>query len=257
MTEEWTSLTRLRIALVAGLALDTAALCVSWALLQAIGPLEGMAELWLNIICLIAIAHYIHTMLLPILFRYPFSIRIFSPIEALSSIFLIAVAAMIVPFFGVMSFLLLGNLGIVFLAMASGTGFALPTWGNFVIGHLLLMIDGASVGAIVGLFLYGIRVRDAEESLASPDSLPRARSDILGGAAAGFLAICGGFIAGSLGLFRQPIAVTNWWGDAAGPPQIGSAIVIGTLALMPHLLMVCLDQFNMRQSHTNLQADVS
>ncbi len=116
-----------------------------------------------------------------------------------------------------------------------------------IAGSVLFMFIGGGAGAAVGGFLYAQRILHPETGALTRIGNPRPRSDILGGAIAGFIALNGASVANSLGMFSQTVGVPAEYGGLAGPPYFGPTLIIGLLALLPHLLMTGLDQFGWRQ----------
>ena len=235
---------RLRIWMASGAALDCLVLTGIWLLLDAIGPLQSMAEYWLEAIGLVAVPWMVHVVALPALLR---GVRINWELVARSLAF-IGLAAYLIPFAGIFAFLLVVGPPVALIETALKGGGA-----HNAIGAQLDWIDKLTddigwtlvatlVGAVMGFMLNLLR---PDAMVASPRSdHPRLRSDVLGGVSGAFLVFSGIFAAAALGALDRPMAGTNdWMSNLAQVPRLPAILVIGVLALLPHLYWVGRDIF--------------
>jgi hypothetical protein len=232
-----------------GIVLDAAALLGLCTLLDRAGALGTNVEAWLLVTALMAVPWYVHVVGLPIICRLS-SIRWMSVarLSARGMVF-IAGAAVLVPLLGIVAFTTIAP--IIFVATGS-----LPTKPELTFSladqfrdNITWMLMAGLVGAAIGAVLHGLRpdtfthhTRDARQMpLCGP---PSVCSDIFGGALAAFLALGGMYVAIALGLFFRPVVMPGgrgWTGNLLATPQFSSLVLIGTVALLPHLLMSGID----------------
>jgi hypothetical protein len=235
---------------MSGLILDALSLFTLQQLLNVFGPLTGIGRSWLEIIALLATPWLIHVTLLPTIFRL--HTRSVTPWSWLgrTTVF-ITVGAFMVPMLGIPVF---STAVIVMLSLNSIIAMPLTSvnqtlaWFIFVAVWLL---PATAVAAFVGVLLSMQRPSKADDSSML---LPPFRSDVMGGAVAGFLSFGGMFAASSFGLFSRPVSVHDELHQLAVPPLTWPAIIIGTLALLPHLVLLGLDEFHGRSAPKKLVA---
>jgi hypothetical protein len=230
--------------LVVGAALDAAALMIMWLLLGAIGPLQNAAEYWLDLLALIAVPWFVHVVALPAVLRVTWIGR--DHLLARTAGF-VALAAMLIPIVGISAFFFIGvPVGLIFSSMEERTlwpGPALPI--DTAIFDGVWTVVAAVAGAVMGFLLHVFRPGSTMDNLPSPcPRHPRMRSDVLGGAAAAFLAFGGVFLASPFGLFLRSVGISAVpMYSRAIAPQLPATITIGVVALLPHLFMVGRDLF--------------
>lgn len=130
-------------------------------------------------------------------------------------------------------------------------GGALPAWVDDYAWTVIAGIVGGAIGAVLHALRPGIAAGSRPPPYAA---YPRVWTDIVGGAAAGFLGFGALFVALPLGLFARPIAVS---GDPMhqfrSAQQLATTLLIGTIALLPHLLLLGRDYFGPRPAGGSTQ----
>jgi len=143
---------------------------------------------------------------------------------------------------GITLFFFLGIPFYLIAAQSSRMIWAPLTWADHVRDDIFYLVIAVSVGAAVGLLLHAFGQGDIDGRSPSLPHQSCTRSDVLGGTVAAFLALGGRFVTLPLGLFSRPVNIpADWMHQLAAAPQLPSAVLIGTVALLPHLLMVGVD----------------
>jgi hypothetical protein len=233
--------------MLVGASLDAGALMIIWSLLDAIGPLDYKAEYWLDVLGLAAVPWFIHVIALPAAFH----------LEQIGTNRLLARTAgfcglvvLLVPTLGITTFYVIGlPLFVVFYLVDGGAALAATAsadWIDRMLNDGFLTIIATIAGLAIGFLLHAFRpVSTTERPALHTLGQPRMRSDVLGGAAAAFLTFGGMFLALPFGLFTRPLDIpTDWMHQLASTPQLSASIIIGVVALMPHLLLVGGDLFS-------------
>jgi hypothetical protein len=216
---------------LAGAALDAVAFIGLWMLLDSIGPLNRVAEAYLGALALVAVPWLVHVVALPALFQMKTWIGVAR--LATTTIVFIAFGGIVIPALGYILFLFVAP--IVILATRGSLRMPLgpQTLADQISGYIGLLVIASVVGAAVGRLLHELHLGDSDARAPRP----KLRSDVLGGAIAAFLAFGGMPVASSLGLFSRQV-LNDPLGQLSIPPQLPATVVIGVLALLPHLLMV-------------------
>jgi hypothetical protein len=235
----------LRAGIMTGAVLDAAALVAFYALLATAGQLAvGLGE-WLIALVLIATPWCVHVVALPTVLRG-------SSLdwEQAASLFgrglaFITVAGVVFPLMG---FVCLGIVGITLRVVmgAAWTGINLTGWYDQAVGCVVILAMTALVGAAVGALLHGLRPTGTgvpSDTGGSPRIVQATtlRTDALGGASAPVLAMGGYWVAA---LLSHPVIVSyyqepSFWHVTR--PQVLPLVVIGFIALLPHLIMTRAD----------------
>jgi len=231
---------------VLGAIFDTAFLGGIWLVLNAIGPLQHDAEAWLDAIGLVCVPWLVHVVVLPSLIL---GYRGRLTIILLRTILFVGLAALLIPIIGVFVALSIGlPLGAIFFITKYGgpsIASASTDWIGSVLGGGVWIATATIVGAAIGYLLHTARPeRSPSHPMLLLSNHPRARSDVLGGMSAAFLAFGGMLVAVHFRLFTRPVDIpTDWMHQLSTVPRLSTTIVIGVFALMPHLLMVGRDLF--------------
>lgn len=240
------SLRRLPIWALAGVTLDTVTLAGIWLLLYAVGPLNEALEWWLDAIGLATVPWLVHVIALTAIFRIDWIDA--DHLLGRTSVF-IGLAAMLIPVLGVGVFMFAGSfLGIALLFTDGRMPLAAavpPTGTDQAINCGFWTIIATFVGAGIGYLLHVLRpdAKAAQVVLCLPP-YPRRRSDMLGGMCAACLAFGGMFLAFPFGLFsRAASRAANGGHEFSTVPGLAATVIIGVVALLPHLLMVGRDLF--------------
>lgn len=229
-----------------GAALDAAALLGLWILLNSIGPVNHAAEAYLDALALVTVPWLVHVIALPALFHVAPTTWLGRLRLADATIIFITVAGILIPGLGFILSLLAGT--VLFISMGGNARMSLgsPTWADQMGGYVVFTIVATIVGAAVGLLLHGLSASVVFGHNAQGPR-PSFRSNVLGAAVAAFLAFTGMFAASSFGLFRRQVT-NDQFHVLSIPPLLPATLVIGVLALLPHLLMVGWDLFPVRQN---------
>jgi len=241
-----------------GAVLDAAALVAIWSLLNCIGPLQFSAEFWLVGAGLAAVPWLVHVVALPSLFR----IKRIGLLVAARTAGFAALAAMLFPIVGTAVFLLLGMPLLGLISLVRGGSAAAATMHQTLPDR---MIDGCFwtfiatiVGAAIGCCMHVVRPDGTISNFAERShGLPHMRCDVIGGTIAAFLAFSGMFVAIPFGIFTRSVVIPRaWLRDALFlPPQLPACLVIGVLALLPHLVLTGRDLLGVRTHQDQERAD--
>lgn len=230
---------KLLVWCLVGVVLDTAAFIGFWVLLNTLGPLNPAAEAWLIALALITVPWLVHVVALPALFRvrpknWTGSVRL-----AAETLVFISVGGMLIPLLGMMIFLFSSLLfGLVYqIAIGQRPPIFLgsPTLADQIISYVVWTAIATIVAAAVGLLLHGLGSDSASRA-----RRPSLRSDVFGAVIAAFVAFSGMFAASALGLFSREVP-NDKLHLLSIAPQLPATLVIGIMALLPHLFMVGLD----------------
>jgi hypothetical protein len=241
-----------------GAVLDAAALVAIWSLLDFIGPHQYNTESWLVGAGLVAVPWLVHVVALPALFR----IDKIGLLMAARTAGFAALAAMLFPIVGMAVFLLLGMplLEIVSLVRGESAVAAAmpPTLLDRMIDGCLWTFIATIVGAAIGCWVHVVRPGGTANNLAARShSRPNMRSDVMGGTIAAFLAFSGMFAAIPFGIFTRSVVIPKEWlhDTLFLPPQLPACLVIGVLALLPHLVLTGRDLLGARPHKDQARAD--
>jgi hypothetical protein len=230
-----------------GLALDAVALAALYTLLAIAGPLAAGWNEWLIALVLIVTRWCVYVVALPTAFRGS------SPnLGQVASLFarglaFITLAALGFPPLG---FVCVSIVVIAFRVVTGGawTSINPETWYAQALGCVAILVMTAPVGAAVGALLHGLRPTGSDvpsDIGRSPRCVqaPSICSDVLGGASAAALA-AGGLCAASL--LSHPAIVLRYQDPELtikliALPQVSPLVVIGVIALLPHLIMTGAD----------------
>jgi hypothetical protein len=216
-----------------GVALDAAALTGIWLLLNVVGRWPAMMLYWLEIVGLLSVPWAVHIVALPALFRVVPRIETVK-LAALTYLYIGVAGLMLFPLLGYFIFLL-----IVFVVfMITTVTLQAPKLIDFG-WSIVWTTTATAMGAIVGLLLH---VMSKSSSRPTDGFMRSTRSDVLGGAFAGFLSFSGIFVASALGAFTQRVAgqtVSDL--SVAVVPPLSTTLIIAVVALSPHLIMAGCD----------------
>jgi hypothetical protein len=235
---------RLAAWVLVGIALDAAALAGIWIEIDTIGPLAPLMERWLDLVGLVAVPWYVHVVALPLIFRMVPSTWIEKGLLLARAAAFTVIAGLCIPIVGIIAVWFVGMPWLVILAIVSERRGA-ASWG--LIGSITSLIASAAIaGTVIGSLLHASRTGRLYERVYAHVPLrsrePRFRSDALGGAIAAFMGVGGMLVAVWLGLFSRPVdSPGDGMHSLAAAPQFPTAVLIGTLALLPHLVMTGID----------------
>ena len=241
------SLRRLPIWVLAGVTLDTVTLAGIWLLLYAVGPLNEDLEWLLDAIGLATVPWLVHVIALTAIFRIDWIDA--DHLLGRTSVF-IGLAAMLIPVLGVGVFMFAGLssfwIALLFTDGRMPLAAAVPPTGtDQAIYCGFRTIIATFVGAGIGYLLHVLRPdAKADQVVLCLPPCPRMRSDMLGGMCAACLAFGGMFLALPFGLFsRAGGRAANGGHEFSTVPGLAATVIIGVVALLPHLLMVGRDLF--------------
>jgi hypothetical protein len=224
---------------LAGVALDAAVLIGIWMLLDAAGPLTHNTEYLLDSLGFVSVPWVVHVVVLPIAFRITSRTWIEKGCLLIRTVAFTALALMLIPFVGITVFMMLGT----FIIIATGANLRMTvgslTWADKVLDDAFWTVVAIIVGTAIGLMLHMLRRAGAGGRNSTRTLQPSIRSDLVGAAIAALLAFGGMFIALPLGVFTRPVNIAgDWMHEMSTVPQLSATVIIGVVALLPHLLMV-------------------
>jgi hypothetical protein len=227
-----------------GVLLDATYLITIWLLLNAIGPIKVNLAYWLDAVGLVSTPWLIHVVVLPRLFRVT---RADPAVLLIRTAVFLGLAALIIPIVGTSAYLfaILPVVGTVD-TLAHGTAVvgAAPIpplgWVDRPIECAAWTAMASIVGVAIGFLLHATRPEGSTDDLPpSSPNYPRMRSDVLGGMIGALLAFSTMFLALPLGIYTRPTNISgDWMHNLSVVPQLATALVIGILALLPHLILV-------------------
>jgi len=220
---------------LAGVALDAATLFGLYSLLLSRWPpRSAFLKGYLVVEVLVAVPWVVHVAVLPLAFRLtPTSWANMAKFLGQGAVF-IASTAVVVPVFGIPAFLLVGGVFVLLTPSNFRMNWGPPSALGKVVDDAIWLLTALPVGTAIGGLLHASRI--PLDHLKSP----RLRSDVVGALFAVLLAGVGMFATIPLGLFFRATANPNsldWMHPLLYVPQLTSLVVIGTFALIPHLIM--------------------
>jgi hypothetical protein len=155
----------------------------------------------------------------------------------------VVLSGILFPILGLYIFVFGGMAIILVTGGSMRLSLAPPTWIDWARGDLIWLITAAIVGAAVGVLFLAFRILGDASHPPCPGDQPSARTDILGATLAAFLAGVGMLVSTSMDLFSRSVPVTgDWMNPLAYIPRLPTLVSIGTIALLPHLLLIALNR---------------